>query len=160
MMCKWLKEEDKSNLTWKLAWRGTRDGFGGDKFHSLCDNKGESIVVIKCSSGYLFGGYASASWNSSPSFANAPNSFLFTLSNPHAIPPTKYPVKDSQNAIQNSNQGPIFGHSDIRVSAYGDTNTTNLTNFPYYYVDTTGKGNETFTGSYRFRVGDIEVFTH
>ncbi|PKK65802.1 hypothetical protein RhiirC2_754556 [Rhizophagus irregularis] len=31
----------------KLIHRASRDGFGNDKFHNNCDNKGPTIVVIK-----------------------------------------------------------------------------------------------------------------
>jgi hypothetical protein len=30
-----------STVAWKAAWRGSRDGFTGKKFHQLCDKKGE-----------------------------------------------------------------------------------------------------------------------
>ena len=31
----------------KLIYRGTRNGFKGQKFHFLCDNKGPSLTVYK-----------------------------------------------------------------------------------------------------------------
>ena len=42
-----------------LLWRGSRHGFGTKKFHSLCDNKGPTLTVIKSTTGYIFGGYTS-----------------------------------------------------------------------------------------------------
>ena len=31
----------------KLLFRGTRDGFTADAFHSLCDNRGPTLVLVK-----------------------------------------------------------------------------------------------------------------
>lgn len=71
-----------------------RDELCAQAFYSRCDNKGPTLTIIK-SKGYLFGGYNPQSWDSpeihSPSFH--PSSFIFTLTNPHGIPPTKYGLK-------------------------------------------------------------------
>ena len=32
---------------WKLLFRGSRDGFGGRSFHSLCDDQGSTILIAK-----------------------------------------------------------------------------------------------------------------
>ncbi|PKY14500.1 hypothetical protein RhiirB3_519664 [Rhizophagus irregularis] len=47
----------------KLIHRASRDGFGNDKFHNNCDNKGPTIVVIKVKySGEIIGGYNPLEW--------------------------------------------------------------------------------------------------
>ncbi len=84
--------------------------------------------------------------------------FLFTLTNPHNIPPTKYPINPDKagNAVYHFHAyGPSFGdNADIQV-----VNNSNATNqFPILYTDTTGKGNKTFTGEQDFTTCDIEVF--
>jgi hypothetical protein len=162
-ICEWLESEGKSKTDWKLAWRGSRDGF--DKFHSLCDLIGESVTVIKSSKGYLFGGFSSASWdavNKNEQYESAPGSFLFTISNPHGIPPTKYPLKFPEYTIYHNKQhGVIFGQRDIFVTSDCNKHSNSCTSFPMAYADTTGKKPVyTFTGSLCFRVRDIEVFTH
>ena len=53
--------EDKKFQT-KLLFRGSKDGFTSAKFHSLCDNKGPTLVLVKSRLGYYFGGYSSTSW--------------------------------------------------------------------------------------------------
>jgi hypothetical protein len=163
-LSEWLKAGAKDKSGWKLAYQGSRDGFGSDKFHSMCDLKGESVTIIKSSNGFLFGGYSSVSWdtkNKNGQSENAPGSFIFTISNPHGIQPTKdSPIKPEYAIYHNSSWGPLFGANDMYVSSDCNTNNNSYTNFPYSYEDTTGKGNDTFTGSYYFTVCEIQVFTH
>ena len=47
-----------------LLYRASRDGWHSSHFHSKCDNKGPTLTVIKCTGGYVFGGYANAAWTS------------------------------------------------------------------------------------------------
>jgi hypothetical protein len=167
MLLGWLKSTGtqvaKSTSNWKLIWRGSKDGFRSHDFHSLCDLKGATVTVIRSSNGYVFGGYTPAAWdiaNKRGSYSNAPGSFLFTLSNPHAIPPTKYPVKVPEKAIQHhTNFCQFFGDDDLVVVSDCNANCNSHSYFPVSYGDTTGKGNLTFTGNDSFQVADIEVFT-
>ena len=46
---------------WKLCWRASQDGWAADTFHSLCDEKGPTITIVKVGR-YIFGGYTSVSW--------------------------------------------------------------------------------------------------
>ena len=47
-----------------LLYRASRDGWISSDFHSKCDYKGPTLTVIKCTGGYVFGGYANAAWTS------------------------------------------------------------------------------------------------
>jgi hypothetical protein len=42
---------------WRLIYKGSEDGFKASDFHSKCDNKPNTLVVIKSSNGNVFGGY-------------------------------------------------------------------------------------------------------
>jgi len=155
----WTANKKKQNL----LYRASRDGFNAQDFHRTCDNKGGTIVVIKSNNGWLFGGYTTVSWNQSGRFVQDSQSFLFTLTNPHNIPPTKYPISNAgtDNAIYcSSDYGPTFGGGhDIYIASFANTNTGNYCNFPSSYQDTTGRGNATFTGQRNgWTVSDIEVF--
>jgi hypothetical protein len=46
-----------------LLYKATRDGFSASTFHSKCNKKGPTLIII-WSQGYIFGGYASQSWSS------------------------------------------------------------------------------------------------
>ena len=62
-----------------LLYRATTDGFTAQAFHSKCDGKGNAITIIKNNLNHMFGGYSSSAWNSSKSYINDPNAFLFSL---------------------------------------------------------------------------------
>jgi len=48
---------------WKLIYRATRDGFGATDFHSKCDRYQNSLMIIKSTKGYVFGGYTEKNWS-------------------------------------------------------------------------------------------------
>ena len=150
----------KLNPKWKLIYKATRDGFGGADFHRLCDLQSQTVVIIQSTGGYLFGGYAHAAWNSSYIYTNDPRAFIFTLVNPHSIPPTRYLIKggQEQSAFYNgASYGPTFGGGhDIYVPSKSNE-TTGYTHF-YSYMDTTSKGSLTFTGNSSFLTREIEVY--
>jgi hypothetical protein len=68
------------NLNLSLLYKATRDGFSCKNFHSLCDNQGPTICLIKSEFGKTFGGYAHPSWQSleKGSYSGG-KSFLFQL---------------------------------------------------------------------------------
>jgi hypothetical protein len=144
-----------------LIYKASRDGFDANAFHTRCDNKGPTLTVIQSNNNYLFGGYTSIPWTSDGTYKNDTTAFLFTLTNPHNIPPTKYLIKPGgTNAVNHGGSyGPTFGGGhDIYVANASNANTTSYTNFPHAYTDTTGQGNNTFTGAKNFTTVDIEVF--
>jgi DNA repair exonuclease SbcCD ATPase subunit len=116
--------EFNSDDNWALLYRGSRDGFGAEDFHLKCDNKSPTLTIIKAQeSGYIFGGYTEAAWDSTYKFQVDPNVFLFSLTNKDNKP-CKMNVTDPTRAIYcDLVYGPIFcGGSeyfdiDILVSA-------------------------------------------
>ena len=56
---KWI-----GNYDMKLVYRASNYGFKAESFHNFCDNlKGPSLVIIKSSEGWIFGGYTTQRWN-------------------------------------------------------------------------------------------------
>ena len=53
----------RNGTDWKLCWRASRDGWNANTFHSLCDEKGPTITIIRVGK-YIFGGYTSLPWPS------------------------------------------------------------------------------------------------
>lgn len=152
----------------ELLYRGTKDGFRMDDFHRKCDNKGKNIVLLKNTSGHIFGGFASVAWESpfTCAYKQAPGSFLFTLTNMYGIEPTKFPLKDDNCvcAVEHDNNwGPTFGSGrDLIISSYCNTNDS-YTSFPRTYNDSTGKGRSIFTSNTStidssFKLREFEVF--
>ena len=60
----WLKSVEQSqSSSWKRCWRASVDGWASTTFHSLCDNKGPTVTIIRVGK-YIFGGYTGTSWRS------------------------------------------------------------------------------------------------
>lgn len=152
----------KQGQKWMLVYKATRDGFSSADFHRCCNNQGPTMTIIQSvEGGYLFGGCTSVSWKSLQTYVpDNSNPFLFTLTNPHGIPPTKYSVKLRNHSIyDHANYGPTFGAGhDLYVSSACQTNKNSSSNFPHSYNDTTKRGAVTFTGDRNFQIKDIEVY--
>ena len=59
----WLKSVEQSqSSSWKRYWRASVDGWASTTFHSLCDNKGPTVTIIRVGK-YIFGGYTGTSWS-------------------------------------------------------------------------------------------------
>jgi hypothetical protein len=170
------------NKLFSLLYRGSRDGFMCQDFHSRCDNKGETLVLILTVNGNIFGGWTPLNRDSGTIGSvekKDKETFIFTLKNPHRIPPTRYP-KDSDHGrsiYDSPHDGPTFGSgSDIRVqepfNAFeadyvpGVTCNPKLHSYTNFgassFLDTTKLGKATFDGNSfdygKYFIADIEVF--
>lgn len=150
-----------------------RDGFAADEFHRRCDNKGATLTIIKEKGGVfgkpsVFGAYISESWESpvEPITKLDPKAFLFTLINPHNLPPIRfYPQNNTPSFRCDHQWGPQF--RDINISSHSNINYDSYIYFPYKYVDTALKGSEVFLqsnlknkqGCPHFTVSDIEIYS-
>ncbi|KAK8797629.1 hypothetical protein WA158_005975 [Blastocystis sp. Blastoise] len=133
----WLGKDTK----WKLLFRASDHFYSAKEFHRYCDNKGETVVFIKHighnSHINIFGGYTDQDWADSDDNL-CYGGFIFTLSNEHDIPPTKYNFinnkryegnkgRDNSNRKQydNSTFGPRFGYKthEIFISNQCNNNT-------------------------------------
>ena len=61
-LIQWLEKpnDDKNSENLKniiLLYRGSIDSFSTSKFHEKCNNKGETLTIIKTEDNYIFGGY-------------------------------------------------------------------------------------------------------
>jgi uncharacterized coiled-coil protein SlyX len=146
-----------------LLWRGSRDGFGAGDFHGRCDGHAETLTVILDTAGNIFGGFTPVAWDSRAAKKADPSLriFLFTIKNPHGVPPSKFPLKPEaaqQAVLCDGTRGP--GLRDISVA--DNCNAGNVcysTNFGWCYENSTGLPGETFfTGAGKFTVREIEVF--
>jgi len=152
-------DEKEKLKKWNLLYRASKSGFESAKFHSKCDNKGETITIIK-SNQNLFGGYNPISWNQG-GWSNDSRYWLFSLTNPSNLP-CKMKVKNpQQSAYNDSSCGPTFGGGhDFYISNQSNQNSISYTNLGHSYELPTGvsDGRTFFVGSYNFTVTDIEVF--
>ena len=68
----------KSYIITEILFRASKDGFSASTFHSKCNDKGATIVLIKAKSNEnVFGGYQSKSWQSNSNYEADSSAFLF-----------------------------------------------------------------------------------
>jgi hypothetical protein len=60
--------EFESSSKWNLLYRGSVHGFGASDFHANCDFYPKTLTIIKETSGNIFGGYTTVSWDLSSEF--------------------------------------------------------------------------------------------
>ena len=120
---RWLGNHYK----WKLIYRASEHGYTAVSFHECCDDKGPTLVIIKSSEGWIFGGYTTQSWKYKEkqnngyyydddldrdiSVVDDPEAFIFTLKNPHGVKPTQFKRDQAGECsiYTDPEAGPIFG---------------------------------------------------
>jgi hypothetical protein len=149
---------------WNLLYRATQDGFEATHFHSKCDNKPNTLVIIKSENGNVFGGYTEQSWEHSGGVKQDSNAFVFSFIN-SKYTPLKMKCVDSSAAIWcDSKFGPYF-NGGFMIDNNSNTNTTSLselTNFKHSECTELSDSNDAksfLAGSYNFKTFEIEVYT-
>jgi len=146
---------------WRLLYRASRDDFAAGTFHSRCDDKGPTVMIVK-SGGNIFGGFTEQSWTSNRGWVTCSQAFLFSMVNPYGLGPTKLPLVTGreQNAIYCDDRfGPVFGPAnDLCISANANTNTSSSSRLGSSYQCPPGQKSMFFTGAACFTVTDYEVF--
>lgn len=69
------KHQDK----WRFLFSSHIHGESFSTMTGRIQDQGASLLIIEDNSGYIFGGYAPASWSLGPNFVGTEESFLFTL---------------------------------------------------------------------------------
>lgn len=160
--------------SFRLLWRGSRDGFRAATFHARCDGHERTITVVRTKDGNIFGGFTPIPWNSHAQYQTDDEcqSFLFTIKNPHNHPPTKFPIRpeNRRHAILGyRGWGPVFGgvvgstghiEGDLVIGDDCHENGHSFARgFGTNYVNSTGiNGAEFFAGVAQFGLVEIEVF--
>jgi TLD len=144
---------------YELLYRGSRDGFSASAFHSKCDNKGATLVLLKTTTNHIFGGFAQKPWTSYSSgvFIADPKAFLYSW-NLKEIYSNKSP--DGTNALtHNTGWGPLFGEGqDFLISSDCNVNQKSLLRMNQTF-SSNGKSVRDITGSdCNFQVSEYEVF--
>ena len=168
----------------ELIYRASEHKYSAESFHEYCDDKGPTLIIIKSSGGWIFGGYTTQSWatrltdsydsddSGDLGYRKDSEAFIFTLKNPHGVEPTRFVKREeSEYAIRcNLEYGPIFcGNECPDICIYGYFNEENncwIENdgnggydcHPQYksslFVNTAGPNNDNY-----FSVLDYEVYT-
>ena len=99
----WIKSNTK--IKTELLYRKSRDGDSYDSFHKMCDNKGKTLVLIKCREGNIIGGYTPLDWDNHSDWKIDDETFLFSLNKNK-----KYTKKgkSKQSILCSKSAGPWF----------------------------------------------------
>jgi hypothetical protein len=160
---------------WNLIYRASQDGFEAAKFHTNCDNKTNTLTVIKTTNGNVFGGYTEQTWNYNDSYSEQtwnntggykadPNSFIFSLIN-KLNEPIKIKWSRNNGISCQTTYGPIFGGGyDFNIANQSNINTNSYSNLGHSYTHSdyrfeTNEAKTFLAGSYNFQVSEIEVYT-
>lgn len=159
----------------ELLYRASRDGWEVSKFHSHCDNKGQTLLLVRADDTCVFGGYAAVPWTSTSSgqwikSTAADESFIFSLADTRGAAPCKMlrnPSNRTGAIHSGSNYGPIFGAGcDIQIGytstpmnqAGSSYNKTSMSSSSGYKLPPGQTGSYYFTASSQFKANEIEVF--
>jgi hypothetical protein len=162
--------KDFGNQSYQLLYRGSRDGFSCANQHAKVGGHSNTITLVETTEGFIFGCYITCLWDSSNKWKSdeSHRSFLFTLKNPHNIPPRKFLMKPEQKSyamicystgyltwigcsgaiavVENCNS-----NDNSTTSGFASPNSS--------FVNDTGLDWETFfTGKSTFRVKELEIF--
>ncbi|KAJ5074259.1 pep-cterm sorting domain-containing protein [Anaeramoeba ignava] len=157
----------------KIGLSMAKFGWAKSEFHSICDNKGKTFVLIKSAEGYIFGGFTEKGWISdsekwdfcspfgSYGLICDPKAFLFSLNNYWGHPPQKFPIKNaSKFAVKYDyhKSGPDF-HD---ICAYGNEKEGNSDLFGDSYQIPQGinqrEAYNYFTGSQNWVIEGLEIY--
>ena len=145
------KKQNKTIKKFTLLFRASRDGYGYSNFHSKCDGKVNTLILVETTNRRRFGGYTECKWDQS-GYKTGPYSFIFSFDNKKI-----YYSKNGTNSIYGSSSyGPYFGSSpDFYIS--NDCNSNNSSESMGNSYENDGK-KYPLTGSSNFLVSDYEVY--
>lgn len=146
-----------ASVPFRLVYEASKDGFRGVDFHRLCDGIKRLLVIIRSVSGFLFGGFSSIPFKSSRSVLSDNQAFVFTLLNPHDIPPTMFPSKTSGGLwdMDEQSYGPCYSKPGPQSGDLWLRDECNINGGGSYlgfgYEDTIGMRGAVFTLGLDFR---------
>jgi len=148
---------------WNLICCASQDGFEAAKFHTKCDDKSNTLIIIKSTNDNVFGGYTEQTWNHTSNYKADQNSFIYSFIN-KPNKPIKIKCSDKYGIYCHNSCGPIFGCNDFHITDESNANTSSCSNLrpSYKHPDYAFGSNEAesfLAGSYNFQVSDIEVYT-
>ena len=155
LISKWISPTKV--IKFNLLFSTNKDGDSSSTFHYYCDGIFPTVTVVLDTSGRRFGGYSTQNWCQSTvgsSYARAPNSFIFNLSNKQ-----KYDlIQFNTSAVYRYNSyGPTFGGGhDLCLANSCRSNTSSYCNKSSYNT-----GNNNLLGnssSTSFQVSYYEVY--
>ncbi|TNV79672.1 hypothetical protein FGO68_gene1490 [Halteria grandinella] len=138
----------------KLLYKGSLHTFQASAFHERCDNKINTLVIIRTSGGKVIGGFTHQTWEGNGVWKKDESAWLFNIE-----APSIFKVKKDCYAIHaSSSTGPCFGSgSDLLVTSGCNKDCRSTAKSCSY--DYNGKGNLFMNKQLaHFSASEIEVF--
>jgi len=137
---------------YRLLYRASRDGDSANKFHSICDNSNNLIILVQTQKGLRFGGFTSNKFKVSSHMKYDNNAFLFSLDlkKVFKIAPGEYAIYCYYNS------GPCFSQGSLYIpnNFFKKFGKTSLAGGPYQFKE----DYEINNGEEKFLVKELEIF--
>ena len=151
LISNWIEENSKKEF--KLIFKSSLNDDLIKTFHEKCDNKNNTLIIIKSSNGKKFGGYNPLLWNISDKYNNDSKTFLFSLDLKKKF------IIEKENEINFASIGKndciLFGNGDLCIF---DMFTKNDKNFSkpcsFNIIDYQLTGGDEY-----FKVDELEVYS-
>ncbi|KAJ5068479.1 hypothetical protein M0811_02412 [Anaeramoeba ignava] len=118
----WINDNDFF-YKMKKGFSAKRDGFDSKKWHEAVDGKIRTLVIIKTTDNFIFGGFTRVGWNSEfNNYRRDSQAFIFSLRNgkEHRTP-QKFTIKEGEEKYAiyyNLVRGPWFGKGENNPDFY------------------------------------------
>ena len=154
---------DFGRVEYQLLWRASETGFSNANFHQRVDGFANTLSIIKTTTGAVFGGFTTSTWNSDNAYSTDSRAFIYSFVNPNNTPIVMPVRNNGVNAIFTGNDRTLcYGADDIRVNEASNGNLNSFANFGGNYNGPNGlNGSEAASfliGAYNFQAVEIEVF--
>ena len=145
-------EEIFPNISYKLLYKGSRDGDTAAAFHNRCDDAEKTLVLVEDNYGNRFGGFTTQDWAGKYMQKKDDDAFIFSIDKA-----TVYEVIPGQDAIGcYPNFGPVFFGCQIRI--YDNFFEKGGTTFKKGLNYRTKEDFELTGGKQNFGVRELEVY--
>ena len=143
---------NSNNIRYRLLYKASRDGDSANKFHNLCDEVNNIIILIKTKIGLRFGGFTSNKFRTTSHLKFDNKAFLFSLDNKkiYKIIPGEYAIYCYENT------GPCFAKRSLYIpnKFFKKLGKTCLAGGPFQFKE----NYELNGGTEQFNVEEMEVF--
>ena len=146
------KKQNKTIKKLTLLFRASRDGYSSSNFHSKCDGKVNTLILVETTNRRRFGGYTECQWDQNNSYKPGPYSFIFSFDNKKIY----YSKNGSSSIYGYSDRGPAFGGGHDFYICNGCNSSNSSENMGNCYENDGKK--YPLTGSNNFLVSDYEVY--
>ena len=97
---------DRPTKKFELLYRLSRDGKEYETFHKLCDNKGNTLLIVQLNDGNILGGFTTQNWDNKKTWKFDEYSFVFSLTRNIKC---KNNINNESIYCGHDNRGPCFG---------------------------------------------------